>query len=255
MVNFECKSHYDIADLVEIVKILRAPGGCPWDREQTHESIRRNLLEEAYEVAEAIDEGSRPHLLEELGDVLLQVVFHSRIEEEQGSFDLSDVADGVCKKLIHRHPHVFGNVQADNSAQVLANWDQIKREEKNQKTTAEAMDSVARSLPGLWRAEKVQSKAAKAGFDLPDTAAALAGVEVCTAALGRQLAQQQDPAAAFGALLFFAAALGRRCGLDGETALARCCDDFIASFSAMEQAGTPDAQALYDPEKLKSERD
>ena len=110
MIDFEKKSSYGVEDLREIVRILRAPGGCPWDREQDHHSIRRNLLEEAYEAAEAIDEGNPEHLQEELGDVLLQVVFHARMEEEQGGFDLDDVADGICKKLIYRHPHVFGDV-------------------------------------------------------------------------------------------------------------------------------------------------
>ena len=115
MIDFEKKSFYGVEDLREIVRILRAPGGCPWDREQDHHSIRRNLLEEAYEAAEAIDEGNPEHLQEELGDVLLQVVFHARMEEEQGGFDLDDVADGICKKLIYRHPHVFGDVSVSGA--------------------------------------------------------------------------------------------------------------------------------------------
>ena len=161
MIDFEKKSSYGVEDLREIVRILRAPGGCPWDREQDHHSIRRNLLEEAYEAAEAIDEGNPEHLQEELGDVLLQVVFHARMEEEQGGFDLDDVADGICKKLIYRHPHVFGDVTVSGSGEVLQNWEELKKREKHQTTAADSVDSVARSLPGLWRAEKIQKKAAK----------------------------------------------------------------------------------------------
>ena len=150
MIDFEKKSSYGVEDLREIVRILRAPGGCPWDREQDHHSIRRNLLEEAYEAAEAIDEGNPEHLQEELGDVLLQVVFHARMEEEQGGFDLDDVADGICKKLIYRHPHVFGDVTVSGSGEVLQNWEELKKREKHQTTAADSVDSVARSLPGLW---------------------------------------------------------------------------------------------------------
>ena len=124
------KKSYDFNDLVEIVRILRAPGGCPWDAEQTHESIRRNLLEEAYEVVEAIDENSPDHLKEELGDLLLQVVFHAGIAKDEGQFDLNDVADGECKKLIFRHPHVFGDVTVRSSGEVLVNWEELKRKEK-----------------------------------------------------------------------------------------------------------------------------
>ena len=159
MVDFQYKDSYDVNDLVEIVRILRSPGGCPWDAEQTHESIRRDFLEETYEVAEAIDEGSTEHLKEELGDVLLQVALHTRMEEEQGNFNLNDVADGVCKKLIYRHPHVFGDVSVSGTGEVLTNWDALKRKEKHQATHTDALNSVARSLPALWRAEKVQKKA------------------------------------------------------------------------------------------------
>ena len=173
MVDFQYKDSYDVNDLVEIVRILRSPGGCPWDAEQTHESIRRDFLEETYEVAEAIDEGNTEHLKEELGDVLLQVALHTRMEEEQGNFNLNDVADGVCKKLIYRHPHVFGDVSVSGTGEVLTNWDALKRKEKHQATHTDALNSVARSLPALWRAEKVQKKAKKAGFDWPDVSGAL----------------------------------------------------------------------------------
>lgn len=154
MINWADKPAYNCQDLREIVRILRHPGGCSWDMEQTHQSIRRNFLEEAYEVAEAIDQGSTEHLKEELGDVLLQVVFHADIEDDAGRFNLDDVADGVCRKLIYRHPHVFGDVTVHSTEDILSNWEELKKKEKGQATQADAVDAVARSLPALWRAEK-----------------------------------------------------------------------------------------------------
>ena len=150
MVNFQYKSHYDLQDLLEVMRVLRGPGGCPWDREQTHESIRRNLLEEAYEAADAIDSADLSALQEELGDVLMQVVFHAQIETEKGGFTLDDVADGVCKKLIYRHPHVFGTVQAEDSDTVLTNWEVLKRAEKGQASTADALDAEVRLYDNLF---------------------------------------------------------------------------------------------------------
>ncbi len=162
--EFAKKEKYSIGDLIELVKILRSPEGCPWDREQTHRSIRRDLLEEAYEVADAIDRGSSESLCEELGDLLLQVVFHAQIASESGEFDFSDAVDGVCKKMILRHPHVFGDVSADSTEEVLKNWDAIKRKEKNLKSPAEELDSVAHTLPALMRAAKISSKCKKLGI-------------------------------------------------------------------------------------------
>ena len=127
MVNFKPKDSYSFEDLVEIMRLLRSENGCPWDREQTHESIRRNFIEEAYEAVEAIDKKDDANLCEELGDVLLQVVFHARIAEEDSRFDIGDVADGICKKLVLRHPHIFGDVSANTSEEVLRNWDEIKK--------------------------------------------------------------------------------------------------------------------------------
>ncbi len=164
MVKFLRKEKYSFDDLVRITEILRSEDGCPWDREQTHKSVRMNFVEEAFEACEAIDNEDSELLCEELGDVMAQVVFHSQIEKEEGRFDINDVADGVCKKFIIRHPHVFQDIKADTSDEVLANWDEIKRREKKQKTHFSAMDSVARSLPALMRAEKLQSKAEKAGL-------------------------------------------------------------------------------------------
>lgn len=142
--NFTEKENYNFNDLVEIVKILRAPDGCPWDREQTHKSIRSNFIEETYEAVEAIDTDDLDLLKEELGDVLLQVALHAEIESEQGTFDINDVCDGICKKLIIRHPHVFGDVNADTTEKVLKNWDAIKMKTKSQKTQTQAFSACQR---------------------------------------------------------------------------------------------------------------
>ncbi len=145
MVDFQKKEQYNFNDLLRIMEILRAPDGCMWDREQDHRSIRRNFIEETYEVCEAIDEEDTEHLKEELGDVLLQVVFHTQMEKEKGVFDINDVADGICKKLIYRHPHIFGDVKVGSSEEILSNWDDLKRKEKHQETDTSALASVAKA--------------------------------------------------------------------------------------------------------------
>ncbi len=155
-------SKYTVSQLLEIMKILRSPEGCPWDREQSHKSIRNDALEEVYEVADAIDNEDTVALCEELGDMLLQVVFHSRIGEENGEFSFDDVVDGICKKLILRHPHVFGEEHIDNSFDVLERWDSIKKEEKNQSTVTDTLKSVPKAFPALMRAAKVQKRMIKA---------------------------------------------------------------------------------------------
>ena len=150
------KQHYTADDLAAIIAILRDPdNGCPWDKVQTHESIRPDLIEETYEVIEAIDQNDPEMLREELGDLLLQVVFHSRIETEQGHFTLDDVCTDICNKLIIRHPHVFSTVQADTTEEVLKNWDTIKEETKHQTTRTQTLEAVAKTLPALMRAQKV----------------------------------------------------------------------------------------------------
>lgn len=159
------KERHDIDDLVSIMEVLRGEGGCVWDREQTHESIRKNLIEETYEVVEAIDKGDMALMREELGDLLLQVVFHARIAEENGYFTFDDVANDICAKLIVRHPHVFGDIQADTTEKVLDNWDKIKMKTKDQKTPGEVLDSVSRALPSLMRAQKLASKIKKHNVD------------------------------------------------------------------------------------------
>lgn len=244
MVNFQRKESYDVNDLREIVHLLRAPGGCPWDAEQTHESIRRNFLEEAYEAVEAIDQQSPEHLKEELGDVLLQVVFHANMEEEVGRFTLDDVADGVCKKLIYRHPHVFGNVEVADSAEVLVNWDNLKEKEKHQATHTDTLEAVARSLPALWRAEKVQKKAKKAGFDWPDVQGAVDKLSEETGELKEAVAAGTNTEEELGDLLFAAVNVARFIKADPEVALTKATDKFIARFALVEELARQSGRAM-----------
>lgn len=246
MIDFERKASYGVSDLVDIVRILRAPGGCPWDQEQDHHSIRRNLLEEAYEAAEAIDEEDPEHLREELGDVLLQVVFHARMEEEQGSFGLDAVADGICKKLIYRHPHVFGDVSVSGSGEVLVNWEELKKKEKHQESAADSVDAVARSLPGLWRAEKIQKKAAKAGFDWDGVEGSLAKVQEETGELREAIEQNANVAEELGDLLFAAVNVARFVKTDPEEALSAACDKFARRFRQVEEAAKAEGKTLEE---------
>ena len=246
MINFEQKASYGVDDLVEIVRILREPGGCPWDREQDHHSIRRNRLEEAYEAAEAIDEESPEHLKEELGDVLLQVVLHARMEQEAGRFDLGDVADGICKKLIYRHPHVFGDVSVSGSDEVLVNWEELKRKEKHQESAADSVDAVARSLPGLWRAEKVQKKTAKVGFDWPDIQGAMEKLREEFGELEEAVREGTNVSEEMGDLLFAAVNVARYAKVDPEEALSGACDKFARRFRGVEEAALAQGRRLED---------
>ncbi len=159
------QDNYDFCDLCDIMSILRSDGGCPWDREQTHQSIRSNFIEEVYEAVEGIDKDDPVIMREELGDVLLQVVFHSQIASENGDFDINGVITDICKKLIIRHPHIFAGVKAKTSNEVLDNWNEIKKSEKGQKTLKETLDSVSPALPSLMRAEKIAKKLRKAAIE------------------------------------------------------------------------------------------
>ena len=234
MVDWVSKNSYGIKDLEDIVRLLRAPGGCPWDREQTHASIRRNFLEEAYEAVEAIDEEDPDHLKEELGDVLLQVFLHACMEEEAGRFNLDDVADGICKKLIYRHPHVFGDTAVSGTDEVLSNWEALKRVEKHQQTYTDTLESVARSLPSLWRAEKVQKKAKKAGFDWDDVGGALDKLSEEVEELKAAVAQGTNIGEELGDLLFAAVNVSRFVKVDSEDALNAATDKFIRRFAQVE---------------------
>ena len=237
-VDYTPKDRYNIEDLIEIMKILRAPGGCPWDAEQNHESIKKNFIEETYEVIEAINKNDTELLIEELGDVLMQVVFHTVMEEEKGIFNFGDVTDGVCKKLIVRHPHVFADVKVDSTDEVLTNWDGIKRQTKSQKSTSEAMASVPRELPALMRSEKLQSKASKNGADTPD---ALSYVQAKTDALGEGVTKE-----GIGKLLFAAVALARKNGIDPEDALTCVSDVFLAEFGRLENGEEDALKSMYN---------
>ena len=234
--EFQQKEKYTMEDLLRIIEILRSPEGCPWDREQTHKSIRSSLIEETYEAIEAIDTENTELLKEELGDVLLQVVFHSLLEKEAGNFDFSDVADAVAKKMVIRHPHVFGNVSVKDSGEVLKNWDEIKKRTKSQKTQTEVLRSVSPALPALMRSAKVQHKAAKVGFDWPDVSGALDKVSEETAELKAAInnGDREHCWEELGDLLFSVVNVSRFLHTDPEEALTRSCDKFIDRFGKVE---------------------
>lgn len=235
--DFQFKDRYDCDDLIKIVSVLRAPGGCPWDAEQTHESIRRDFIEETYEVIEAINKKNPDMLREELGDVLLQVVFHTLIETEKGSFTFSDVCDEICKKLIIRHPHVFGDVSVSSSDEVLANWDVIKMNTKKQKTTTETMLSVPREFPALMRAAKIQKKASKVGFDWDDINGTLEKIKEETAEVEEAVKNGEGEAIKeeIGDLLFTVVNASRFAGVDPEEALTASTDKFLDRFALVEK--------------------
>ena len=260
MIDFIKKDSYDIKDLARIVSILRGPGGCPWDGEQTHASLRRGLIEESYEVIEAINAEDPEHLKEELGDLLLQVVFHADIEKDAGRFTLDDVADGICKKLIFRHPHVFGEVQVTCTDEVLVNWEELKRKEKGQESYTDTLNAVARTLPGLWRAEKVQNKAKKAGFDWGDYGPAMDKLSEEYLELKKAIQESSNIAEELGDLLFAAVNVSRFVGVDPEEALNGATEKFISRFAKVErlaresgrdmaQMGLSELEALWEMAK------
>lgn len=228
--KFAGKERYSVEDLVAILKVLRSPEGCPWDREQNHKSIRRDFLEECYEAIEAIDTENPVLLREELGDVLLQLVFHSTIEEEEGRFNFYDVVSDVAEKMVVRHPHVFADTQAETTEEVLTNWDKIKRETKQQKSDREVLESVSPAMPALMRAQKVRKKAAKMGADAGDTAAVQA--KICEAV---QAASTENAAEMLGRALFDMTELARHLGVDAEQALFETCRAYIEQFGTSKE--------------------
>lgn len=244
--DFTFKEQYGFEDLVSIMAILRGQGGCPWDREQTHESIRQNFIEETYEVIEAIDEKDPVLLQEELGDVLLQVVFHSQMEQETGRFDVNNVIDGICKKLIVRHPHIFADTVAADTAQVLKNWDEIKKRTKKQSTQTEVIQSVPRTLPALMRSSKVQQKAAKVGFDWPDVNGAIEKTREELEELEEAIAkgEKSHSAEELGDLLFSVVNISRFIDAEPEESLTFACDKFVKRFSIVEKLANDSARDL-----------
>src|SRR6267143_4810596 len=220
--------------LCEIVAKLRAPGGCPWDREQTHESLLPATIEEAYEVAEAARAKNDAHFREELGDLLLLVVMHAEIAREAGRFDINNVVDDVTEKLVRRHPHVFGKSDARDSGAVLKQWEAIKREEK--RNDSHYLASLPRALPALMRAQKAQSKAARVNFDWTELRDVLAKVEEELGETKSAIASQdrQSREDEIGDLLFAVVNLARKCKLDAESALQTATDKFVARFNRLE---------------------
>ena len=227
MIDFTGKEHYDFSDLFRLVELLRAPGGCPWDAAQTHLSIRRNFLEEAYEVCEGFDRDDPDSICEELGDVLLQVLFHTDIERLAGRFTLDDVCDRECKKLIFRHPFLFGGEQTS--------WEEVKKKEKGQTTTADAMRGVAKSLPATWRCDKLLKKAEKSGLFCESVDTSLGKLDSAATSLRECAKTGADPSEAAGQMLFAAVQSAAALGVDPETALHEACEAFIQKFAAVEQ--------------------
>lgn len=262
-VEFTFKEKYGIDDLLKIMKILRSDEGCPWDREQNHQSIKSSLIEETYEVVEAINKNDASLLCEELGDVLLQVVFHSQLSDEEGDFDFSDVADGVCKKMVERHPHVFGNVSVKDSDEVLVNWEEIKSRSKNRKSTMDKINSIPRELPALMRSAKVQQKAAKAGFDWENADGAFDKVREEAAELEEAFAGKDSEhiSEELGDLLFSVVNVSRFVGCDAEESLTQATDKFIKRYETvaklaaqqgvdMTSASIEELDKLWDQAKL-----
>jgi len=257
MKEFEIKDNYDLEDFRALIHFLRGPEGCPWDRVQTHESIRRNVLEEAYETAHAIDSGDLENLQEELGDLLMQVLLHADMEEDAGHFNLDDVADAACKKLVFRHPHVFGTASAEDPDAVLVTWDEQKKAEKGQHSVTDTLLSVPENLPALWRAEKIQKKAAKVGFAWPEISFALQKLDEEIEELHRGIAagDSDNTEEELGDVLFCTVTAALMEGVDPEVALHRSCEKMIRRFERLERAITkqgrkPEELSFEEMEKL-----
>jgi XTP/dITP diphosphohydrolase/ATP diphosphatase len=245
-----------LLEAVQIMARLRGPDGCPWDREQTFDTIKRHTLEETYEVFDAIERRAWPELKDELGDLLLQVLFYSQMADEAGYFNIVDVAANLNAKLIRRHPHIFGDIEAADSATVLKNWEEIKREEKRASGVQQLslLDEVPRSMPALMEAGKLGSRAAKVGFDWPDAEGLYAKLDEEIAELRAEAPTESNKAAVedeLGDLLFTTVNLARHLKVDPESALRRANAKFRSRFAAMEShAGGRENLAALNPEEL-----
>lgn len=227
---------YDVKPLIDVMDVLLGENGCPWDKEQTHVSLRKNLLEEAHEVVEAIDNNDMEHLKEELGDVLLQVVFHAKLAEKAGAFDLNDVVDGITEKMIRRHPHIFADVQAENAEAVLTNWEAIKKKEKENKAESQSiMSKLPPTLPALMKAEKVQQKAHRVGFDWENMEGPKLKIVEELTEIDAAIVGAGDVEEEVGDLLFSVVNLARFVKIDPEQALNRSVQKFIDRFRMMEK--------------------
>lgn len=237
MSDFQFKDKYNVYDLVNIVKVLRSEHGCPWDKVQTHKTIRKDFLEEVYEVLEAIDADSVPMMKEELGDVLLQVVFHCEIETEKNTFNLDDVADDICKKLIIRHPHVFGDISVENTDEVLVNWENIKQETKGQESYSDTLESVPKVFPALMRGQKLGKRAARAGMDFGGIDDALDYLESEISTLRKAVSENNcfDVEEKLGDVLFSCCSVARLLGLDAEETLQKSNEKFVERFKQVEE--------------------
>jgi tetrapyrrole methylase family protein/MazG family protein len=230
-------------ELVRIMSVLRAPDGCPWDREQTHMSLRKHLVEEAYEAVAAIEAGDDAEMRDELGDILLQVVFHAQIAEEEGRFDIDDVADAIVTKLVRRHPHIFGDAVAETPDAVVVTWDEIKRHEKPEKTL---LEGIAPTLPALTYAEKISRRAVSVGFEWETVDDVWAKVHEEIDELKAEAPGSPGAEDELGDVLFSMVNVGRKMGIDPEQALRSTCAKFIRRFTEMERMAAGEGRDLAD---------
>ncbi len=234
-VQFEEKKRYTFSDLVSVMDKLRSRNGCPWDKEQTHFSLKRYLVEESYEVLEAIDEGDMNALYDELGDVILQVVFHAKIAQQNSEFDISDVTSAICEKMISRHSHIFGSAVAHTPGDVIDNWEVIKKQEKSHQTQTDVLKAVPKSMPALFRSGKIQHKAAHIGFDFEQPGQAVEKLREEILEIEQDLAAGKDPAEECGDMLFSAVNVVRLLGIEPEITLQNATDKFIRRFEYVEK--------------------
>ncbi len=242
------KDNYTFNDLLEIMKLLRSENGCPWDREQNHESLKKYLIEETYEVLEVIDLNDKKRLCDELGDLLLQIVFHAQIASEDKEFDMDDVITGICKKMVHRHTHVFGTDKADTADEVLTNWEEIKKKEKGMKSQTEVLKDVPSNLPALMRSYKVQQKASQVGFDWKDTDSVFEKVceeinELRDVYKSKDVARINDE---LGDVLFSIVNLSRFLKVQPELALVGSINKFIERFEFIEKEAEKSGKTLTE---------
>lgn len=238
---------YTLEDLKKIIARLRSEDGCPWDKVQTHQTLKEAMLKEAYEAVDAIEKNDIQNLKEELGDVLLQVVFHAQIEEEQGNFDLSDVITAISEKMITRHPHIFAKEKADTPQEVSQNWEQIKKKEKNYKTQSESMKNVADALPALVKAQKVQKKAKQAGFYFETIEQSIQNVQKQLQQFEQSFTKSQKcQQKEFGDLLLALVNVSIFLEINPEFALTKAVKKFINRFECVEQYALMDNRSLSD---------